>query len=100
MAAEIDVRRIASFAALPATTITTVLENPTVDLVKTLLRNISIKVQEHEQVKSEKVRLEVELETSIRSSESKIKVLKGSVEKGLSETTKLRTELHQAGTWA
>ncbi|KAL9618967.1 MAG: hypothetical protein Q9160_006361 [Pyrenula sp. 1 TL-2023] len=96
MAVDIDVRQIASFASLPSTSITTILEDPTVELVKSLLANISAKAKEYEQIKSEKVRLEVELESSVRSSESKIKVLKNSVEKGLSESSKLRTELHQA----
>lgn len=97
MAVEVDVRQIASFVSLPFASITTILEHPTVELVKSLLVNISAKAKEYEQIKSEKVRLEVELESSVRSSESKIKVLKNSVEKGLSESSKLRTELHQAG---
>lgn len=97
MAAEIDVRAVATFASIPEPTISTILENPTVELVRSLLRNISVKAQEYDQLKSQKVRLEVELETAVRRSESKVKALKGSVEKGLAEITRLRTQLQNSG---
>jgi nucleoprotein TPR len=97
MAVEIDVRAIASFASIPDSTISSTLENPTVDLVRTLLQNISKRAHEYEQLKTQKLRLEVELETSVRTSESKAKALKGQVEKGLAEITRLRTELQNSG---
>ncbi|KAL9115178.1 MAG: hypothetical protein Q9227_000972 [Pyrenula ochraceoflavens] len=93
MAAEVDVRRIASFASFPESSVQTVLDSPTSELVQSLLRAISGKVQEHEQLKAEKLRSDIELESSVRSNESKVKVLKNSVEKGLGEVSKLRTEL-------
>lgn len=97
MAAEIDVRALATFSSTDETTISTILENPTVELVRSLLHSISFKAQEYDQFKSQKVRLEVELETVVRTSESKVKALKGSVEKGLAEITRLRTELQNSG---
>jgi nucleoprotein TPR len=97
MAAEVDVRAVATFASLPETTISTILEKPTAELVRSLLHNISIKAQEYDQLKSQKFRLEVELETAVRTSESKVKALKGSVERGLAEVTRIRTELQHSG---
>ena len=97
MAAEIDIRAVATFSSIPETTISTLLDNPTVELVRALLHNISAKAHEYDQLKSQKVRLEVELETAVRTSESKVKALKASVEKGLAEITRLRIELQNSG---
>jgi nucleoprotein TPR len=41
--------------------------------------------------------LEVELENAVRSSDSKIKVLKSSVEKGHAEVEEARKKLHESG---
>ena len=97
MAAEVDVRAVAAFASTSETTITTLLDKPTADLVRTLLQNICVKARDYEQLKTQKIRLEVELETAVRTSESQVKALKGSVEKGLAEVKRLRTELHHSG---
>ncbi len=97
MATEVDVRAVATFISVPETTVSAVLEQPTVELVRSLLHNISLKAQEYELLKSQKFRLEVELETAVRTSESKVKALRGSVEKGLAEVTRLRTELQNSG---
>ena len=97
MAATIDVGAIASFASVPNTTVSTLLENPTVELVTSLLQGIATKIQEHEQLKAQKFRLEVEHEASVRTSESKTKVLKTSVDKALAESSRLRVELQNSG---
>jgi nucleoprotein TPR len=97
MAAEVDLRAVSSFTALPEPHLATLLQAPTVDLVKLLLQSIEAKAKDHEQVKTQKVRLEVELETSVRTNESKVKALKKSVEKGLAESSKLRVELQNSG---
>ena len=97
MAVELDSRRIASFVSLPEPTISTLLESPTTDLVQTFLSSLTSKIQEYEQLKSQKLKQDIELETTIRNNESKVKVLKTSVEKGLAEVGKLRTELQESG---
>ena len=97
MAAEIDIRAVATFSSTSEGAISTLLDSPTVELVRALLHNISAKAHEYGQLKSQKFRLEVELETAVRTSESKVKALKVSVEKGLTEVTRLRTELQNSG---
>lgn len=93
----VDVSSIATFASAPTTTVTTLLENPTVELVTSLLQGIATKIQEHEQLKAQKFRLEVELETSVRTSESRTKVFKTSLDKALAESSRLRVELQNSG---
>jgi nucleoprotein TPR len=97
MADAVAIHAIATFVSTPETTISALLENPTAELVRSLLHNLGAKALEFDQLKSQKLRLGVELETVVRTSESKIKVLKSSVEKGLSGVTRLRTELQNSG---
>ena len=93
----VDISSITTFASVPTATVTTLLENPTVELVTSLLQAIAARIQEHEQLKAQKFRLEVELETNVRTSESKTKVLKTSVDKALAESSRLRVELQASG---
>lgn len=97
MAAEVDTRAISAFSSLPETSITSLIETPTSELVVTFLRSIETRAKECEQNKSQKIKLEVELETVVRTSESKAKVLQNSRDKALAEASKLRVELQTAG---
>lgn len=96
-AATIEIPFLASHYGLSEASLTTLTQAPTVDLVNQLLESISTKAREFDDLKSDKLRLEVELENSVRSSESKTKVLKTSVEKGLTEIHDLRTRLQESG---
>ncbi|CAI7572013.1 unnamed protein product [Penicillium glandicola] len=89
---------LSSHYALPESTLTTLTQAPTVELVNQLLESINKKAHESDELKSDKLRLEVELENSVRSNESKVKVLKASVEKGHAEVADLRKKLHEAET--
>ncbi|KIW96358.1 uncharacterized protein Z519_03427 [Cladophialophora bantiana CBS 173.52] len=93
MAAEVDFRAISAFSSLPETSLTSLISQPTPELVTALLRAIEVKVREFEQNKSQKVKLEIELETVVRTGESKAKVLQNSRDKALAESSKLRVEL-------
>lgn len=97
MAAAVDINAISTFTSVPTTAISTLLEAPTVELVTSLLQGIAAKFQEHEQLKAQKFRLSVELETAVRTNESKTKVLKTSVDKALAESSRLRVDLQTSG---
>ncbi|KAJ5823565.1 hypothetical protein N7447_005905 [Penicillium robsamsonii] len=89
---------LSSHYALPESTLTTLRQAPTVELVNQLLESINKKAHESDELKSDKLRLEVELENAVRSNESKVKVLKTTVEKGHAEVEDLRKKLHEAET--
>lgn len=93
----IDIPFLSSHYAVPETVINTLSQEPTVELVNQLLEGITRKARETEELKSDKLRLEVELENAVRGGESKVKVLKSSVEKGLSEISDLRSKLQASG---
>ncbi|MCJ1432946.1 hypothetical protein MMC27_002304 [Xylographa pallens] len=95
---ELDLLHLASYLTFPETSLSTLLASPTVALVKNLLERITTKSYEHEQIQSEKLKLDVELENVVRAAESKAHVLKATVEKGLKEVAntsrqKLESEL-------
>ena len=97
--AQLDVAQLSSFCSLPQQSIDTLLDAPTASLVVSLLKNISVKADEYNDVVSEKLKLSVELENAVRGSETKSRVLKGSVDKGLKEATDLRQKLQAEGRW-
>ena len=97
MATDVDVRTVASFASVPESTVSALLDSPTLELVQAFLQSIATKAREYDELKSDKLRLEVELESAVRNGDSKVKGLRSSVEKGLAEVGKLRNELQESG---
>ena len=94
---ELDLPHLSSYLTFPEAFLTTLLTSPTVDLVRTLLSKVAAKAREHEQIQSEKLKLDVDFENVVRAAESKARVLKTSVEKGLKEVADLRQKLQEEG---
>lgn len=97
MAAAVDLPSLSTFCSLPPTSINSLLDNPTTDLVRALLENISVKAREYEEAKSANLRLSVELENAVHGGKSKSRILKSSVDKGLKEAADLRQRLKNEG---
>ncbi|GLA78746.1 hypothetical protein AtubIFM55763_000637 [Aspergillus tubingensis] len=95
-AATIELPFISSHYAIAESTLSTLTTAPTVELVNQLLEAITTKAREHDELKSDKIRLEVELDNAVRSRDNKIKVLKSSVEKGHAEVEETRKKLHES----
>jgi nucleoprotein TPR len=95
--AAVEIPFLAAHYGVPESTFTTLTQDLAPDLVKQLLEAITSKAREYDELKSDKLRLEVELENAVRSNESKIKVLKNNVEKGLKEISELRSKLQESG---
>ena len=96
-ATELDIPHLLSFCSLPQATLNTLLDAPTAELVRNLIQNISSRATEYENLKSEKLKLDVELENAVRGGEAKARVLKASVEKKSKEVADLRTKLETEG---
>jgi len=96
-AVAIDLPYLSAYYSIPQATLTTLQEAPTVELVNSLLVQIEAKARESDEVKAEKLRIEVELENAVRSGESKARVLKSSVDKSLKEVADLRSKLKAEG---
>ena len=97
--ATVELPYLSSHYSIPESTLNTLTQSPTVELVNRLLEAVTKKAHESDELKSDKLRLEVELENAVRSSDSKIKVLKNSVETGHAEVAESRKKLHESGTY-
>ena len=95
--AELDIPQLASFCSIPETSIHSILDQPTEELVRSLLEGVSAKVQEHNELKSEKVRVDVELENAVRGGESKSRVLRTSLDRAQKETADVKQKLQIEG---
>lgn len=95
--AQLDLAQLSSFCILPQHSINTLLDAPTAGLVRTLLENVSVRAHEHNDFASEKLKLGVELENAVRGGETKSRILKGSIDKGLKEVTDLKQKLQAEG---
>ncbi|KMU76356.1 hypothetical protein CISG_01090 [Coccidioides immitis RMSCC 3703] len=100
--AAVDIPFLSSHYSIPQATLTTLTENPTVDLVGQLLKGIAAKARETEELKSDKLRLEVEFENTILTGEtenvrseleSKLEALKSSASNNEAEFNSLKTRI-------
>ena len=97
--AEIDLPYLSSYLTFPEEKLSSLLSSPTVELVAGLLQSVARQARAHEQIKSEKLKLDVELENVVRAADAKARVLRSSVEKGLKDAANLRQKLQEEGTY-
>ena len=93
----LDISRLSAYSSIPESTLSTLIDNPTKELVTTLLRAVAQRAGEFEKSKSENLKLSVELENAVRASESKSRVLKNSADKALKDAADLREKLSIEG---
>jgi nucleoprotein TPR len=99
-AAAVDVGYLAASYAIPEPTLQTLLAEPTVELVQSLLVQIEAKAHEFDDLKSEKLRSDVELENQVHNWETRAKAQKASHDKSLKEVEDLRQKLSQTGEYS
>lgn len=94
--AAVDVPYLATAFELPEDEIQTLLDAPTTELVTQFLASVSSKAQEYDDIKAEKLKVDVELENTVRTSETKVKAQKAIATKHAKEIEELRTKLNEA----
>lgn len=97
MAAAVDTAYVASYCGVPESNVQTLTEAPTADLVTTFLRTVITRAQEHETLKAERLRVDVELENAVRGGEAKARALKANADKALQDVQALRKRLDDEG---
>src|ERR1700761_4025718 len=85
----VDVPYLSTTFDIPEANIDALLDSPTAELVKDFLASISTKAQEYDTLKAEKLRVDVELDNTVRTSESKVKVQKAAAAKHVKEIEEL-----------
>jgi nucleoprotein TPR len=96
-AADIDVAYICASYAVSEPDVKSLLDAPTTELVHSFLLQLDAKAREHDELRSEKFRQDVELENSIRNGESRAEALKSNLEKAQKEVETLRKQLNDTG---
>ncbi|KAL8710411.1 MAG: hypothetical protein Q9220_005012 [cf. Caloplaca sp. 1 TL-2023] len=95
---ELDIPRLSTFCGVPQTSISSLLDAPTANLIRNLLESLSPRIREYDEAKAEKLKANIELENAVRGGEFKSRVLKNSVDKGSRENAELKHKLQEAET--
>jgi len=93
----VDTAAISSSFLFEEPKLQTLLDAPTTDLVREFLVSLTAKAQEFDDAKAEKLRTDVELESTLRNNETRVKSLKTSANKNLKEIEDLRKSLSAQG---
>jgi nucleoprotein TPR len=95
--AEVDLGYLAGHLGLPEDNLTTVASAPTAELVAAVLSAVVAKAHEFEDLYSQKLQLDVELETKIRGAEAQRDSSNETAKKALKDLEELRQKLHKVG---
>lgn len=92
----LDLAFLSNAYGIPEPDLETLTNAPTSELVKDFLASLTTKAQEYDDLKAEKLRVDVELENTVRTSETKVKAQKAAVTKHAKDVEELRTKLNEA----
>ena len=95
--AGLDVEYLSAYLGVPEQTLTSVVDTPTVELVRSVLEAVTAKAREHTELLSDKLRVDIELENAVRSSETRIEGLRSTIEKSQNTVEELRIKLKEEG---
>lgn len=93
-----DLGYLAAHLGMPEENISTVVTEPSVDLVKVILSAVAAKGHEYDEISSQKIQLEVQLETSVRSAEAQRDKWSETATKALKDVEEIRNKLKDEGT--
>ncbi|KAJ2987085.1 hypothetical protein NUW58_g4698 [Xylaria curta] len=92
-AAGVDVAYLATHLGMPETNLSVAISDPTVDLVNAILAAVASKAHEFDSLFSQKLQLEVELETSVRGAEAQRDASNETAKKALKDVEDIRQKL-------
>ena len=96
-AAVIDVDYLSGYLSIPQQTLSTVIDTPTAELVQAVLKAVTAKAHEHDELTADKLRIDIELENAVRSSETRVEGLRSQVEKAQKTVEEVRIKLKEEG---
>lgn len=96
-AAAVDTRFIATSYDISHDKVETLVSSPTTELVKDLFERLVAKAKEHEKTKASKLRTEIELESALRSNETKMRSIRANLDRVLKESEELRKKVNEQG---
>jgi nucleoprotein TPR len=99
MAAVMDVEYLSAYLNVPQATLTTIVDAPTAELVRLVLEAVKSKAHEHNELAADKLRVDIELENAVRSSETRVEGLRSTIEKSQNTVEELRVKLKEHGNY-
>lgn len=96
-AAAVDVGYLSSHLGVPETSLSTVLTEPTIDLIHGILDAVATKAHEFDSLYADKLKVEIEFESVVRSSEARSGSFKAAAEGSRKEVEDLRRKLQEEG---
>ena len=93
----IDVDYLSGYLSIPQHTLNSVLDTPTVELVQAVLKAVTEKAREHDELTADKLRIDIELENAVRTSETRVEGLRAQVEKAQKTVEEFRSKLQEEG---
>ncbi|KAJ8129667.1 hypothetical protein O1611_g3964 [Lasiodiplodia mahajangana] len=94
----VDVGYLATHLGMPESNLSVAVSDPTTDLVNAILAAVATKAHEFDTLFSQKLQLEVELETSVRSAEAQRDASNETAKKALKDVEDIRQKLNQEET--
>lgn len=96
-AAILDIDYLSAYLSVPQQSLSTIIDEPTAELVRSVLEAVTAKAREHDELAADKLRVDIELENAVRSSETRIEGLRSSVGKAQKTVEEVRTKLREEG---
>jgi len=97
MATVLDVDYLSAYLSVPQQTLTSIVDAPTAQLVRSVLDAVILKAKEHDELVADKLRVDIELENAVRSSETRTEGLRLSLEKSQRTVEEIRVKLKEEG---
>ncbi|GAP89422.1 putative filament-forming protein [Rosellinia necatrix] len=94
----VDVGYLAAHLGVPEANLSVAISDPTVDVIVAILAAVATKAHEFDALFSQKLQLEVELETSVRGAEAQRDASNETAKKALKDVEDLRQKLNQEET--
>lgn len=96
-AAVLDVQYLSAYLSVPEQILTSIVDTPTAELVRSVLEAVTAKAREHDELAADKLRVDIELENAVRSSETRIEGLRTTIEKSQKTLEDVRIKLKEEG---
>jgi nucleoprotein TPR len=97
--AVLDTEYLSAYLSVPQQTLTTVIDAPTAELVRSVLDAVQAKAREHDELAADKLRVDIELENAVRSAETRVEGLRSTIDKSQKTVEELRTKLKEEGSY-
>lgn len=95
--AMVDTAYLSTYLDVPEPSLTTLIDAPTAELVASILNAVIVKAHQHEELRADKLRTDIELESVVRTAETRSQGFKATVDKALKDVEDIRGKLKEEG---